>query len=109
MKNRQIFSLALAIGAGTVLVAPFTAHAKGPSHFELNEAGAAYHPGEAGLPILQAQVSAGLQVVKSQLIWDAIARFVSPLTASEGVGEASLSLGPAGELRQIDAGTRCTA
>jgi hypothetical protein len=60
MKNRQVLSLALAVGAGVAFVAPFAVYAEGPSHFAPNEAGVVYHANEAGQAKSQAQVSAEL-------------------------------------------------
>lgn len=60
MKNRQIFSFALAAGVGATFVAPLAAYAEGPSHFAPGEAGVVYHPGEAGSGKTAAQVSTEL-------------------------------------------------
>lgn len=75
MKNRQVLSLALAVGAGVAFVAPFAVYAEGPSHFAPNEAGVVYHANE---------VVAELEAAQKQPNWDAASRLGAPLPAPRG-------------------------
>lgn len=89
MKNRQILSLALAVGAGAVFVAPFAAYAEGPSHFAPNEAGVVYHPAEAGAAKTDAQVAAELATARKTPDGASLLRWGSMSTPKVGASKSS--------------------
>ena len=88
MKNRQILSLAFAVGAGAAFVAPFAAYAEGPSHFAPNEAGVVYHPVEAGPAKSQAQVSAELADAQKTPAGASLLRWGSMSTPKVGASKS---------------------
>lgn len=88
MKNRQILSLALAVGASAAFVAPFSAYAEGPSHFAPNEAGVVYHPGEAGSGKTAAQVSTELAEAQKTPAGASMLRWGSMSTPKVGASKS---------------------